>query len=245
MKTADVAEGMVFCGRRVIGPVRAETPASTKRRLGVDTICEVCGREAFTRMQDLGKRRCPCHAHLARTVKNPPAIGARFGSWTVIGHAFREVRPATPSQVGKQHTLVMVPVRCACAHGTEKNALLSAMIEGTSRSCGRCSRAKYAPNLRHGDSGNKTTARLYRIWQGMKTRTGNPNQENYRYYGARGIEVCQDWMTYETFRAWAVAAGYRDDLTIDRVDPDGNYCPENCRWVTPSENSRRVRRAIA
>ena len=86
--------------------------------------------------------------------------------------------------------------------------------------------------------------RLYRIWHGIKNRCLNPNCADYRIYGGRGITVCNDWHRFIPFMFWAQENGYNDELTIDRVDPNGNYCPENCKWVTVLENSKNRRARI-
>lgn len=80
------------------------------------------------------------------------------------------------------------------------------------------------------------------VWCGMKARCFNPKAVSYPNYGARGITVCDEWLLFENFHNWAMANGYADDLQLDRIDNDGNYCPENCRWVTRSINQRNTSR---
>ena len=90
-------------------------------------------------------------------------------------------------------------------------------------------------NRRHGMSGDRT----HHIWSGLKQRCTNPKAKDYPNYGGRGIEVCHEWLdSFEAFRDWALANGYQDDLTIDRIDVDGNYEPDNCRWISNKEQQR-------
>lgn len=83
----------------------------------------------------------------------------------------------------------------------------------------------------------KTNKRLYGIWRDMKGRCQNPHRPKYSIYGARGISVCDEWQSFKGFYEWAMANGYRDDLSIDRINNDGNYCPDNCRWATALEQN--------
>lgn len=84
--------------------------------------------------------------------------------------------------------------------------------------------------------------KLRPVWRGMKARCYNPKALKYRYYGARGIMVCEEWKSsYRAFYEWAMNNGYADGLTLDRIDVNGNYEPDNCRWVTIAEQNRNKR----
>lgn len=94
----------------------------------------------------------------------------------------------------------------------------------------------HTSNIIHGES--KT--RLYKIWQAMLQRCENKNSTHWRYYGGKGIMVCQEWHSFQNFRNWSLNNGYEDNLTIDRINSSKDYCPNNCRWITQSFNSSRA-----
>lgn len=89
---------------------------------------------------------------------------------------------------------------------------------------------------------NKSSLRVYKIWQSMKKRCYNQNDMHYYLYGGNGIKVCDEWLDSDTFIQWALDNGYSDDLEIDRIDPEKNYEPSNCRWISRSENAARHRK---
>lgn len=130
---------------------------------------------------------------------------------------------------------------CRCHCGTVKEVRRAHMNSGASTSCGCVTRRTIGARMKsHGMS--KT--RLYRIWANMRNRCLNPNVPCYSRYGGRGIEVCSEWKRFEPFRAWAEANGYASDLELDRIDNDGNYSPENCRWVSHIEQSLNRRATV-
>lgn len=99
------------------------------------------------------------------------------------------------------------------------------------------------PSYKHGGKGT----RLYVIWCGMKSRCYNKNDSHYCRWGGRGITICSEWLLdFSNFRAWAYKNGYAENLTIDRINNDGNYEPSNCRWITSAEqnNNQRTNRMI-
>jgi len=126
---------------------------------------------------------------------------------------------------------------CKCDCGNEIVVNSNNLRTGHTKSCG-CKRKESTSkwlkkyNFKHGMCGS----RLYIVWAGMKQRVENPNNERYKDYGARGIKICKEWHDFETFKKWAYENGYKDDAkygdcTIDRKDVDGDYEPNNCRWV--------------
>lgn len=129
---------------------------------------------------------------------------------------------------------------CLCDCGNEVNVLSYNLRSGHTKSCGCVHDERMKQGLR--SSHGLIKSRLYSIWENMKSRCYNPNTNNYKYYGARGISICPEWKDdFQIFYDWAMANGYSDELSIDRIDVDGNYEPSNCRWaddITQANNKR-------
>lgn len=127
--------------------------------------------------------------------------------------------------------------RCQCDCGNTIITSSSHLRGGDTQSCG-CLHQETFTNKKHGER----HSRLYRVWSAMKTRCYNPNSRDYQYYGGRGIAICAEWLSdFATFQNWAMSHGYRDDLSIDRINVNGNYCPDNCRWATATEQRHNRR----
>jgi hypothetical protein len=139
--------------------------------------------------------------------------GETFGRWTILSSYLEGARSKAV---------------CRCSCGTEKTLHLSAVVHGGTFSCG-CYRSENTTeqSTKHGRCGSPE----YIVWLGMKARCCNPNASNFRFYGARGVSICERWLAFENFIS-DMGEKPSPDHTIDRINPFGDYEPSNCRWVT-------------
>lgn len=131
---------------------------------------------------------------------------------------------------------------CKCECGNEYVVIKGALLNGSTRSCGCYNNEVRAEKCRQRAKHNLTDTRLHAIWEKMKGRCFCKTQPDYKIYGGRGITVCEEWKNdFMNFYSWAISNGYQDNLSIDRIDVNGNYEPNNCRWVSQKQQQRNRR----
>ncbi|MBQ0014768.1 MAG: hypothetical protein KBS82_05550 [Oscillospiraceae bacterium] len=165
--------------------------------------------------------------------------GERFGRLTVVSRAEDYIAPS-----GKHHVRWL----CECDCGNSVIVDVSSLVRGHTKSCG-CLHEDVINNGTNTSHGGRYD-RLYKVLANMKNRCYNTNASDYKYYGGRGITICDEWLNdYNSFKTWALENGYDEnapmfECTIDRIDVNGNYEPNNCRWVSMDVQSRNRRNVI-
>lgn len=152
--------------------------------------------------------------------------GRKFSRLTVIERVYRN-RPGTFWL-------------CECDCGNIRIVQASKLKNGMTKSCGCWSKELQEKFAHRWDGHIKSTrceGKLYRTWSGMRSRCTNTKDPHYRRYGARGISVCEEWDSFDAFKEWSEKNGFAEGLSIDRIDNDKGYSPDNCRWATPVQQA--------
>ena len=156
-------------------------------------------------------------------------INKKFGRLTVIENLGYYAKQGTKTK--------RTYVKCLCDCGNEIEVRLDS-LKGNTKSCGCLNyESKWST---HGQSGTK----LYRVWASMKNRCDNELDSAYKWYGGKCVTYDKSWGKFEGFLNWAESSGYEEGLTIERVDVDGNYQPDNCKWITQSEQLLNTTRTL-
>ena len=160
----------------------------------------------------------------------------RLNRKNIIGKKFGRLRVVEYIGPDSRGRSVM---RCTCDCGNQKNAHIGALRSGDAKSCGCITREN---NATRAAKHNSSYTKLYKVWRHIKDRCFNENTENYKHYGGRGITMCSEWKdSFIAFQEWALTAGYKEGMSIDRINVDGDYSPDNCRWTTSLEQARNKR----
>lgn len=160
--------------------------------------------------------------------------GKRYGRLVVIGYDHKQ----------KNRGFFW---RCKCDCGKEVVVCGVELRRGDAKSCGCYARERFMKIVERKKENAKyeKPSRLRRIWGNMKGRCYYESSPSYKNYGARGIKVCDEWLKHsKPFQEWALSNGYKDNLTLDRIDVDGDYEPSNCRWITQKEQMRNKRDTV-
>lgn len=212
------------------------------KKHGWRCVCD-CGKETIVETHKLTTghtKSCGCQRG-GKGILDKPLIGKRFGRLLVTEHlGYYVVNGKTHGQL----------YRCQCDCGNTIDVPYTSLKSGLTKSCGCLIQDVLRDrNTVHGHAHRNKKERLYLVWEAMNKRCNCPTNKSYKYYGAKGVRVCEEWKDYENFRKWAYANGYDENApmskhtcTIDRINPYGDYDPSNCRWAdayTQAQNKRK------
>ena len=142
-------------------------------------------------------------------------IGKKYNHWTIM-------------DISTKHRVCGVEVICKCDCGTIRTIQLSSLKRNKTKSCGCINKVTY-----------DTKSKLYKMYQHMKGRCYCETDNKYKNYGKRGITICKEWLEdYTNFLKWSIENGYKEGLSIERIDVNGNYEPNNCKFISVSEQTR-------
>lgn len=193
------------------------------------TKCIKCGRVCSSGVKPTLEDRLPkCTCSVNQIKYDESYIGKRYGHLEVVA--------VERKKISNKNTTFFV---CKCDCGNEARFEARVLVKKANQVCGVKCKFYDKSKIKHTTSARKI---LYLKYYNIITRCTNKNNPKFALYGGRGIKVCGEWLnSFESFYNWSIKNGFKKGLTIDRIDPDGNYEPSNCRYITLAENSRLAR----